>query len=69
MSVEAQLQSIAARHLEGQNSRLMWLVLIYDDGIEEHRQGTLLDASELAAAHDLTIAPTTGGWFHWVRSR
>jgi hypothetical protein len=45
----------------------MWFVVAYSDGDEEHREGTLLEASQLAAQAGLTIVPTRAGSFQWVR--
>jgi len=42
-------------------------MVTYADGIEEHRGGTLQDASELAAKNGLVMVPAVGGWFQWVR--
>jgi len=42
-------------------------MITYSDGVEEHRGGTLQDASELAAEHGLVMVPASGGWFQWVR--
>jgi len=46
----------------------MWFVVCYSDGDEEHREGTLLDASQLAATAGLAIVPTRAGFFQWVRN-
>jgi len=42
-------------------------MITYTDGVQEHRGGTLQDASELAQEHGLVMVPAFGGWFHWVR--
>ena len=65
--IVAQIESISCRLAQGDDSLLAWFVVTDSDGIEEHRQGTLLDASELAAAHGLAIVPTSGGWFRWAQ--
>ncbi len=67
MSLGAHIESIACRLAEGDDSRLTWFVVTDTDGMEEHRRGTLLDASTLAAEHGLAIIPTVGGWFRWTR--
>lgn len=67
MSLGAQIESIVCRLAEGDDSRLTWFVITDTDGMEEHRQGTLLDASTLAREHGLAIIPTLGGWFRWMR--
>ena len=66
MAVE--IESIAGHLATGEDSRLMWFVVSYSDGDEEHREGTLLDASELATTAHLTIVPTRPGSFQWVRA-
>ncbi len=63
----SEILSISCRLAEGDDSRLTSFVVTDSSGIEEHRQGTLLDASELAGAHGLALVPTSGGWFRWVR--
>jgi hypothetical protein len=65
--IVTQIESIGCRLAQGDDSLLTWFVVTDSDGIEEHREGTLLDASELAAAHGLALVPTLGGWFKWVR--
>ncbi len=67
MSGGSEIERIAGRLAAGDDSRLTWFVVSYSDGDEEHREGTLLDASELAAAARLTIVPTRAGSFQWVR--
>jgi len=67
MSGGAVVESVAGRLAPGDDSRLTWFVVTYADGDEEHREGTLLDASELASVHGLVIVPTARGSFRWVR--
>lgn len=67
-SVDVEIESIAGQLAKGDDSQLMWFVVCYSDGDEEHREGTLLDASELAATADLVIVPTRTGTFQWVRN-
>jgi hypothetical protein len=43
------------------------IVVTYEDGATEHRQGSLFDASELAAAHGLTLVPSPDDSFRWAR--
>jgi hypothetical protein len=62
-----EIESIAGHLAAGEDSRLMWFVVSYSDGDEEYREGTLLDASELAATANLVIVPTRVGSFQWVR--
>ncbi len=62
-----EIERVTGRLAEGEDSRLTWFVVSFSDGMEEHRQGTLLDASELASAQGLVLVPTLGGWFQWVR--
>jgi len=54
-------------HLREGETRLSQFMITYSDGVEEHRGGTLQDASELAAEHSLVMVPASGGWFQWVR--
>jgi|GEM_PF-2080740 len=67
MSVGGEIERIAGHLSAGEDSRLTWFVVSYSDGQVEHRAGTLFDASELAAAAQLTIVPTRAGFFQWVR--
>ena len=67
-SVEVQIESIAGVLATGEDSRLTWFVVCYSDGDEEHREGTLLDASELAATAGLDVVPTNAGTFRWARN-
>ena len=64
----ADIESIAGHLAVGDDSHLTWFVVCYSDGEEEHRQGTLLDASELAAGAGLSIVHTRAGSFQWVRN-
>jgi len=66
--VEVQIESIAGVLEAGDDSVLTWFVVVYSDGDEEHREGTLLDASVLATTAGLDIVPTRAGTFRWVRS-
>jgi hypothetical protein len=66
--VAIEIESIAGHLAAGDDSHLMWFVVCYSDGEEEHREGTLLDASELADRAGLTIVPTRSGSFQWVRN-
>jgi len=66
--VVTEIESIAGHLAAGDDSHLTWFVVCYSDGEEEHREGTLLDASELAAGAGLSIVPTRAGSFQWVRS-
>ncbi|HUY22335.1 MAG TPA: hypothetical protein VMV22_08330 [Acidimicrobiales bacterium] len=43
------------------------IVLVYEDGATEERPGSLLDASELAAEHGLTLAASPDDSLLWVR--
>jgi hypothetical protein len=63
----AEIESIAGLLGPGDDSQLTWFVVCYSDGDEEHREGTLLDASELASANGLDIVPTVARSFRWVR--
>lgn len=65
-SVPVEIESIAGRLAQGEDSPLTWFVVTYSDGDEEHRQGTLLEATELASVHKLVV-PTAGRSFKWVR--
>jgi hypothetical protein len=67
MSEGAAVESVAGHLAEGDDSTLTWFVVTYVDGDEEHREGTLLDASELASKYGLVIVPTPRGSFRWVR--
>lgn len=64
----AEIESIAGHLAENDDSRLTWFLVCFSDGDEEYREGTLLDASELAATAGLVIVPTRAGSFQWVRS-
>jgi hypothetical protein len=63
----AEIESITGQLAAGDDSRLTWFIVGYTDGDEEHREGTLLDASELAHTAGLTIVPTRTGTFQWVK--
>jgi hypothetical protein len=64
----AEIESITGQLAAGDDSLLTWFIVGYTDGDEEHREGTLLDASVLAHAAGLTIVPTTrAGSFQWLR--
>ena len=67
MSGGAEIESITGQLAAGDDSRLTWFIVGYTDGDEEHREGTLLDASELAHAAALTIVPTRAGTFQWLK--
>jgi len=67
VSLGAPIESIACRLAEGDDSRLRLFIVTDSEGIEEHRQGTLLDASTLAGKHGLALVPASGGWFRWIR--
>ncbi len=67
MAEGAAVESVAGRLAKGDDSTLTWFVVTYVDGDEEHREGTLLDASELASTYGLVIVPTARGSFRWVR--
>jgi len=48
---------------------LTWFVIAYADGDEEHREGSLSDATEVARAVGLTVVATTQpGSFRWIKS-
>lgn len=66
-SVAVVIESIAGRWPAGDDTPVAWFVVTYSDGDEEHRQGTLLEASELASTHDLIAVPTPARSFRWVR--
>jgi hypothetical protein len=63
----AEIESVTGQLKAGDDSHLTWFIVGYTDGDEEHREGTLLDASELAHAAGLTIVPTRSGSFQWLR--
>jgi hypothetical protein len=65
--VGAEVESVAGHLVAGDDSQLTWFVVTYADGDEEHREGTLLEASELASTHGLVIVPSPSGSFRWVR--
>ena len=67
LSAGTDIEKISGHLAEGDDNRLMWFVVCFSNGDEEHREGTLLDASELAAEAGLTIVPTRAGTFQWVR--
>jgi len=45
------------------------IVITYSDGTTEEREGSLLDASELAFSHGLTMVPTPDETLRWERLR
>jgi hypothetical protein len=63
-----EIESIAGRLKEGEDSQLTWFVVTYSDGDEEYREGTLSDATELATTAGLGMVPTPAGSFKWVRN-
>lgn len=65
MTLGSEIERIVA-HLAVGETQLSRFMITYDDGVEEHRGGTLHDASQLAQEHHLVMVPTTGGWFQWV---
>jgi len=65
--VPVEIESIAGRLAPGGDSPMIWFVVTYSDGDEEHRHGTLVEATELASTHDLVIVPAHGRSFRWVR--
>jgi len=65
--VPEEIESIAGRRAEGGDSQSTWIVVTYSDGDEEHRQGTLVEATELASLHHLVVVPIHGRSFKWVR--
>ena len=62
-----QIESIAGHLAEGDDLQLTWFVVTYADGDEEHREGTLHDATELAATAGLSVVPAPSKSFKWVR--
>jgi len=50
MTLGSEIERIVVRLLEGER-RLAQFMVTYTDGIEEHRGGTLQDASELLRPH------------------
>lgn len=67
MSGGTDIETISGHLADDDDNRLIWFVVCYSNGDEDHREGTLLDASELAATAELTIVPTRDGIFQWVR--
>jgi hypothetical protein len=65
--VAEEIESVAGRVAAGEEDLLTWFVVTFSDGDEEHRQGTLLEAGELASTHDLIAVPTPARSFRWVR--
>ena len=63
-----QIDSIGGRWSADEDNPLTWFVITYSDGDEEHRQGTRLDASELAAAASLVVVPASSRSSRWARS-
>jgi len=63
-----EIESIAGHLVEGDESGLLWFVVCYRDGDEEHREGTLLDATELASSAGLVSVPASARSFRWVRN-
>ena len=64
-SVTGVIESIAG-HLAMGPDGLVWFVITYCDGNEEHRQGTLLEASHLASSAGLHLAPSGAGTFRYI---
>jgi len=47
---------------------LTWFVVSYADGDEEHREGSLSDATDVAIAAGLSVVtPTHPGSFRWIK--
>jgi hypothetical protein len=65
--VPVEVESIAGSLADGDDTRMTWFVVTYSDGDEEHRHGTLTEASELASTHGLVVVPSPGRSFKWVR--
>ncbi len=62
-----QIESIAGRLAEGDDLQLTWFVVTYSDGDEEHREGTLHDATDLAATAGLSVVAAPSRSFKWAR--
>jgi hypothetical protein len=65
--VAAEIESIAGHLATGDAGALMWFVIVYSDGDEEHREGTLVDATELASSAGLAVVPAPAGSYRWAR--
>ena len=59
-----QVVSVAAGPADG-STGLRNIVVTYKDGTAEQREGSLLNASELAYAHGLTMVPTSDETIRW----
>ena len=62
-----QIESIAGHIVEDDDLQLTWFVVTYADGDEEHREGTMRDASELATTAGLSVVSAPSKSFKWVR--
>jgi len=62
-----QIESIAGHIVEDDDLQLTWFVVTYADGDEEHREGTMRDATELAATAGLSVVAAPSRSFKWVR--
>jgi hypothetical protein len=62
-----EIESIAGHMADGDDAQLTWFVVTYSDGDEEHREGTIEEATSLAATAGLSVAPASGRSFRWVR--
>jgi hypothetical protein len=65
--VAVEIESVAGRVMAGGEGLVTWFIVTYSDGDEEHRQGTLLEANDLASTHHLVAVPAPARSFRWVR--
>ena len=62
-----QIESIAGHIVEDDELQKTWFVVTYADGDEEHREGTMRDAIDLAATAGLSVVAAPSKSFKWVR--
>ncbi len=62
-----QIESIAGHIAEGDDLQVTWFVVTYSDGDEEHREGTMREASDLAATAGLSSVAAPSRSFKWAR--
>jgi hypothetical protein len=65
--VADQIESIAGHIVEDDDLQLTWFVVTYADGDEEHREGTMQEASDLAATAGLSVVAAPSRSFKWAR--
>jgi len=67
LAVAEDIESIAGQ-VASSDGEPSWFVVTYCDGDEEHREGTLVEASGLADQAGLIMVPTSGKTVRWIRN-